>query len=254
MKIAISGKGGVGKTTISAALIRQFAGRGFKIIAVDADPDSSLAEILGLPEEKSAALKPIVGLREELAALTGGQGSYYSLNPPVNELLESYSINFNGIKFLKMGAVKQGGTSCYCRESSVLNSLINVLLLKKEEMVVMDMSAGIEHLTRGTAQGVDLMAVITEPSRVSIRTAQTVRDLSREIGIKNINFIANKIRDEREKNTILTHLGEDNLLGVIPYDESVRKGSIEGVRQRTDSEFERAIASITEAILGRQIK
>lgn len=148
MKIAVSGKGGVGKTTISAYFAKRFAKEGYQVYAVDADPDLSLGTVLGIENSDIANLKPIVDMRDVIAAKSGGGGSFYSLNPDVDDVLDEYAINLGNIKFFKMGAVKQGGSSCYCRENSFLNSLMNSLLLKKNDVVVLDMGAGIEHLTR----------------------------------------------------------------------------------------------------------
>lgn len=150
MRIAVSGKGGVGKTTISAYLSKKFAQDGYRVYAVDADPDVSLGTVLRLESNQVINLKPIVDMREVIAAKSGGGGAYYSLNPEVDDILNQYSIEIGNINFFKIGAVKQGGSSCYCQENSFLNSLMNSLLLNKEDVVVLDTGSVIEHLTRGT--------------------------------------------------------------------------------------------------------
>ncbi|SMB98100.1 CO dehydrogenase maturation factor [Thermanaeromonas toyohensis ToBE] len=223
MKLAISGKGGVGKTTIAAGLIKFFASQGLRVYAVDADPDASLGIVLGLPEEQVESLKPIVDMREVIAKRTGGEGAFFSLNPNVDDLLADYTLEHGNILFFKMGTVKQAGTTCYCRENAVLNALINSLLLRRQEMVVLDMSAGIEHLTRGTARGVDVMLVVTEPSPVSLRTARVVEGLARELGISRIKFIANKVRYPQEEELFRQEFQED-LLGILPFEEQVWSG------------------------------
>lgn len=221
MKVAISGKGGVGKTTIAAGLIRYFTHLGYEVYAVDADPDASLGLALGLDEDVVAGLTPIVDLREEISRLTGGGGALYTLNPDVNALLERYALRQGRINFLKMGAVKQGGSSCYCRENSVLNALLNLLLLEKGQVVVLDMSAGIEHLTRGTARGVDVMLVVTEPTRASLQTARLVEKLAAELGVARVKFLGNKVRSEAEERILKASLPDEALLGVIPFDEDI---------------------------------
>lgn len=221
MKIAISGKGGVGKTTIAAGLINYFARQGFQVYAVDADPDTSLGMVLGLPEERLGTLKPIVDMRQLIAERTGGEGAFFSLNPEVDGLLEDYTIKNGNILFLKMGAIKPGGSTCYCRENTVLNAMINSLLLKRREMVVLDMGAGIEHLTRGTSRGVDVMLVVTEPTLVSIQTARVVQQLARELGIERIKFIGNKIRQPRDREFILNHLPAEDVIGLIPLQTAI---------------------------------
>ncbi|NLL18411.1 MAG: P-loop NTPase [Clostridia bacterium] len=227
MKIAISGKGGVGKTTIAAGLIRYFANKGFEVIAVDADPDLSLGTLLGLPDNEIEEIKPIVDMRELILEKTG-EGAYFTLNPQVDDLLEDFSIPIDdNIKFLKMGAVKQGGSSCYCRENTVLHALVASLILQKDQMVLLDMGAGIEHLTRGTARGVDVMLIVTEPSRTSIQTAKTVRSLAAELGIKQIKFIGNKIHETQEEDFLIKHLGRENFLSFLHYQGNVSALSME---------------------------
>ncbi|BCV21283.1 P-loop NTPase [Moorella sp. Hama-1] len=221
MKLAISGKGGVGKTTIAAALINYFARQGYQVYAVDADPDTSLGMVLGLPQERLGTLKPIVDMRQLIAERTGGEGAFFSLNPEVDGLLEDYTIKNGNILFLKMGAIKPGGSTCYCRENTVLNAMINSLLLKRQEMVVLDMGAGIEHLTRGTSRGVDVMLVVTEPTLVSIQTARVVQQLARELGIEKIKFVGNKIRQARDREFILGHLPAEDVIGLIPLQAAI---------------------------------
>ncbi|WP_338834986.1 Carbon monoxide dehydrogenase accessory protein [Moorella humiferrea] len=221
MKLAISGKGGVGKTTIAAALINFFAREGYVVYAVDADPDTSLGMVLGLPEERLGTLKPIVDMRELIAARTGGDGAFFSLNPDVDGFMDDYTIKRGNILFLKMGAIKPGGSTCYCRENAVLNAMINSLILKRKEMVVLDMGAGIEHLTRGTARGVDIMLIITEPTLVSIQTARVVQKLAGELGIKRIKFVGNKIRRPRDEEFILEHLPPEDVVALIPFQSEI---------------------------------
>lgn len=221
MKIAISGKGGVGKTTIAAGLIKYFAQKGYQVYAVDADPDTSLGMVLGLPEERIGSLKPIVAMRELIAERTGGNGAFFSLNPDVDSILEDYTIRNGNILFLKMGAVKPGGSECYCRENTVLNALVNSIILKRKEIVVMDMSAGIEHLTRGTARGVDFMLIVTEPTMVSIQTARTIQKLATELGISKIKFVANKLRQPKDEEFIMKHLSPDDVIGLIPFQTEI---------------------------------
>ncbi|OIQ60385.1 septum site-determining protein MinD [Moorella thermoacetica] len=221
MKLAISGKGGVGKTTIAAGLIKYFADQGYQVYAVDADPDTSLGMVLGLPEERLGTLKPIVDMRQIIAERTGGEGAFFSLNPEVDSLLEDFTIKKDNILFLKMGAIKPGGSTCYCRENTVLNAMINSLLLKRREMVVLDMGAGIEHLTRGTARGVDTMLIVTEPTLVSIQTARVIQKLASELGIEQIKFIGNKLHHPRDEEFILNHLPSDDVIGLIPFQPAI---------------------------------
>jgi len=151
----------------------------------------------------------------------GGDGAYYSLNPKVDDVLDNYAITHGNIRFLKMGAVKKGGSACYCRENTFLNALLKSLIVSSGEVVILDMGAGIEHLTRGTAQGVDVMLIVTEPSKVSITTAKVIAKLAREIGVKSIFFIANKIRKEEEIEFLKANLEDEKLIGSIPFLDEV---------------------------------
>lgn len=249
MKLAISGKGGVGKTTLAAGLSTYFANRGYRVYAVDADPDASLGLALGLEPEAVEAIRPIVEMRDLIVSRTGGEGAFFSLNPEVEDLLEEYSLPLGNVLFFKMGAVKQGGTSCYCRENSVLHALLTTLLLRRDEMVILDMGAGIEQLTRGTARGVDLLLVVTEPTRVSLQTARTVTALAYDLEIRNIAYVGNKVRTPAERLFLEENLPSNQLLGILPFDEQewgrARQGRAEGV----DNHLQEDIAAIGAKIL-----
>ncbi len=225
MKIAVSGKGGVGKTTVSANLAKLFAKKGFNVFAVDADPDSSLGLALGIKEEVLAGIKPVIEMKDAIGGRMG-DGAFYTLNPAVNDMAEKYSININGIKFLRMGGIKKGGSDCYCRENTFLKALVNSLLLDTKDVVILDMGAGIEHLTRGTSRGVDLMLIVTEPGQSSVQTARIVENLARELEIKDIRFIANKIRTEREGAFVRERFRPEELLGILQYDEGISEKSM----------------------------
>ncbi len=163
MKIAVSGKGGVGKTTISAYFVKKFAEKGYQVYAVDADPDLSLGTVLGIESQDIQNLKPIVDMRDVIAEKSSGEGAFYSLNPDVDDVLNEYAISLGNIKFFKMGAVKQG-VFCLQKSREFFFKFIDERCFLKRTMVVLDMGAGIEHLTRGTSKGVDAIIVVTEPT------------------------------------------------------------------------------------------
>lgn len=221
MKIAISGKGGVGKTTIAASLAKLFAQSHSHVYAVDGDPDACLAAAVGISEETINELKPMVELKDEMNEKSAGGGAFYSLNPQVDDILDDYCIKLDNIKFLRMGGVKKGGEACYCRENTFLSAVVSALLLEKNDVVIMDMGAGIEHLTRGTARGVDLMIIVVEPSKNSVNTAKLVQNLASELGIKKSMIIGNKIRNDREKDFISSNFPAKDILGFVKFDEEV---------------------------------
>ncbi len=235
MKIAVAGKGGVGKTTLSANLARDFAARGFDVYAVDADPDVSLGAALGLSRDTLTAVHPLVELKDLVSERAGGNGSWLTLNPQVDDILEKYAVDVpldgkGSIRLLRMGGVKQGGTACYCRENSFLGAVMSSVLLGRNELVVMDMGAGIEHLTRGTARSVDAMVVVTEPTTVSMDTAQVIAKLAREIGIGRVFFVVNKVRNEKELARFRDRFADAEILGIIPFNEDILESSEEAGR------------------------
>ncbi|WP_227766230.1 P-loop NTPase [Zhaonella formicivorans] len=248
MKIAVAGKGGVGKTTVSAELAKYFAQEGFTVFAVDADPDLSLGYFLGFPEELILKLRPLVEMREDILAQSGGKGAFYTLNPDVDELLAKYVLQKENIKFLKMGGLKRGGTECYCRENAVLRAVISNLLLEKKEIVILDMGAGIEHLTRGTSEGVDLMLIVTEPTKTSVQSAKVIAKLAEELGIKNIQFIGNKVHCSADYEFLKQNFAS-NLALVIDYEEEVLKESRGEVVQ--NKKLTQAIVGLGELLLRR---
>ncbi|TYO95007.1 AAA family ATPase [Desulfallas thermosapovorans] len=226
MKLSISGKGGVGKTTIAAALAKIFAQNGGTVYAIDADPDACLAAGIGIPEEEAAKIKPVVEMRDAIRKKTG-DGAFYNLNPKLDDFLDEYSYKFGNIRFLRMGDPKKGGSECYCRENTFLHALVTSLLLDQKDTVIMDMGAGIEHLSRGTARGVDMMLVVVEPSRNSVNTARNVQRMARDLGIEKVGIIANKIRTDKEKEFIKSSFPDNNILGFIKFSESILANSME---------------------------
>ncbi|NLE46561.1 MAG: AAA family ATPase [Chloroflexi bacterium] len=201
-KIAVSGKGGVGKTTLSALLAHVFVERGREVIAIDADPAGGLAEALGFPPELRAQVTPVSELEDLIYERTGAQpgtfGGFFSLNPRVDDIPDRFSISHNGIRFLRLGTIESGGSGCICPESAMLKALVTHLLLYNQEMLVLDMEAGVEHLGRATAQAVDAFLVVVEPGRRSLATAAAVRTLAADIGIVRVYGVGNKVSSDAE--------------------------------------------------------
>jgi len=223
MKIAISGKGGVGKTLLAALLSRIFAESGYSVIAIDADPDSNLAATLGFPHsEKITPISEMSDLIEERTGVRPGQaGALYKLNPKVDDLPEKYSLEYNGIRLMVMGRIKKGGTGCYCPENALLQALITHLFLARDEVVILDMEAGIEHLGRATAKAVDKLIVVVEPGRRSVETAYKIDKLAKDIGLHNLAIVGNKLRNPLEREFLISNLPGFEFLGFIPYDQAI---------------------------------
>ena len=223
MKIAISGKGGVGKTLLASLLAKTFAESGYSVLAIDADPDSNLAATLGFPDsEKITPISEMSALIEERTGARPGQAeSFFKLNPKVDDLPEKYSLKHDGIRLMVMGQIKQGGTGCYCPENALLRALISHLLLARDEVVILDMEAGVEHLGRATAKAVDKLIVVVEPGRRSVETAYKIDKLAKDIGLHNLAIVGNKLRNPLEREFLISNLPGFEFLGFIPYDQAI---------------------------------
>ncbi|MFC1918778.1 AAA family ATPase [Chloroflexota bacterium] len=223
MKIAISGKGGVGKTLLASILSKIFAESGYSVIAIDADPDANLAATLGFSDpEQITPISEMSDLIEERTGVQPGQSApYFRLNPKVDDIPEKYALKQNGIRLMRMGRVKKGGTGCYCPESALLKALLAHLLIARDEVVILDMEAGIEHLGRGTAGAVDKLIVVVEPGRRSIETAYSINKLAAELGLKNVAVVGNKVRDEKDRGFLVSSLPGFEFLGFVPYDHAI---------------------------------
>ncbi len=226
LKLAISGKGGVGKSTLSGTLARLFAADGRKVLAIDADPDANLASALGMPIELLQQIHTISKERQLVEERTGAKvnqfGQIFSINPDVSGIAEQYAVHHAGVDLLVLGGIPSAGGGCNCPESVLLKSLVREIVLKRNEVVILDMEAGIEHLGRGTAMGVDLMLAVVEPGKRSVETALRVRDLAAGIGIKHFAIVINKATDpEVDREWVVNEFGEGAVLGVIPYDARI---------------------------------
>jgi len=228
MKFAISGKGGVGKTMLASLLCRAFAEAGYSVLAIDADPNSNLAATLGFPHPDE--ITPISEMRtlieERTGAPAGQVGGFFKLNPRVDDLPEKYFQEHNGIRLMVMGRIKKGGTGCYCPENSLLQALVTHLLLERDEVVIMDMEAGVEHLGRATARAVDKLIIVVEPGRTSVETAHRINKLAGEIGLHNIAVVANKVRSQSDRKFLTSSLSGLEFLGFIPYDQAIVEADV----------------------------
>jgi CO dehydrogenase maturation factor len=230
VKLAISGKGGVGKTTFAALLIRSLSRDGRRVLAIDADPDANLAAALGIADADK--IIPIADMKDLVFERTGAQpgsiGGYFSLNPKVDDLPEALSAKLENIKLMRLGGVSKGGAGCICPESSLLKALVRHVVLQRDEVVVMDMEAGIEHLGRATAKAVDKLIVVVEPGRRSIDTAGHIKQLASEIKLNNIAVVGNKIRGPKDEAFLREHLNGFEFLGFLPFDDALIEADLQG--------------------------
>jgi CO dehydrogenase maturation factor len=253
MKIALTGKGGVGKTTISASLSQYFADQGFNVLAVDADPDANLALALGMSEETIESIIPISEMKdlieERTAADKGGYfGTLFKLNPEVADIPDRYCKIHNGVKVLTMGTVDTGGSGCVCPEHVLLKMLMNHLVLYQKDVVIMDMEAGIEHLGRGTASAVDAFIVIVEPGVRSIQTFKKIKSLALDIGVKNVYVIGNKIRNDNDIEFLTEKIGKENIIGFLNYRDEISESDRNNQSPYDDPVMKADIAELGEKI------
>ncbi|MBQ3303075.1 MAG: AAA family ATPase [Clostridia bacterium] len=256
MKVAITGKGGVGKTTLSSILARLYADEGRTVLAADVDPDANLGLALGFTEEEVNSITPISKMRKLVEERTGANSlnKFFKLNPQVSDIPDTYAREINGVKLLVMGTVETGGSGCVCPEHVMLKAILSSLIFRKDDVVIMDMEAGLEHLGRGTASMMDQFIVVIEPGARSIQTYAKVKQLAADLGITRVRVVANKVRNADDEAFLKARIPEDALLGFIHYDADVidadRRGmspydtsartvdEIRAIKARIDSEKE----------------
>ncbi len=258
MKIAVSGKGGVGKSTIAAALALNIARQGGKVIALDADPDANLASALGITQAQQSEIVPISKqidlIHERTDTKIDNYGKVFKLNPEVSDIAEKYGYDHNGVSVLVLGAVKTGGGGCACPESTFIRALVTNLVLYKNEALIMDMEAGIEHLGRATSQGVDVMLVVVEPGQRSIDCAVTILRMTKEIGLRKVLFVGNKVTGPADEEFIKAALPGQKFLTFIPYSNTIRNADRDGVSVLDVLETDEALMAKFNEITGGLFK
>ncbi|MCL0087260.1 carbon monoxide dehydrogenase accessory protein CooC [Dehalococcoidia bacterium] len=246
MKLAISGKGGVGKTTLSSLLARIYASRGYQVLAIDANPDANFGAALGIPFEEVQKITPIVEMNDLIEERTGARpgtsAPFFKLNPKVDDIPDRFSLEKDGVKLLIMGTVTTGGSGCICPESTLLKALLSHLVLKREEVVILDMDAGIEHLGRGTVRAVNAFVVVVEPGQRSIQTAKSVRKLALDLGVERCYVVGNKIRSPEDEGFVRSNLPGFELLGFLNFNPKVGEADLKGL-----SVYDTAPEAVTEA-------
>jgi len=233
MKLAISGKGGVGKTTLAALFAQVYADAGRQVLAVDADPSPCLAGALGFPSELRSQLHPIAEMdaliEERTGAKPGTIGGFFTLNPRVDDVPERFSVVHKAVRLLEMGSVDTGGSGCICPESAMLKTLFTHLLFRKDDVLILDMYAGVEHLGRATVDFVDAMLIVVEPTRRSLGTASQIKQLAHDIGLTRLWLVGNKLRNEEERHFLETESPGMPILGMLPADLGVQEADRLGI-------------------------
>jgi CO dehydrogenase maturation factor len=247
MKVAVTGKGGVGKTTVAASLARALRDLGHEVVAVDADPDANLAGTLGYRGPDITPLVKLKALIQERVGGGDGWGGFLRMNPRVDDIPQEFGLVVDGIRVLVMGTIDRGRRGCACPENVLLREVLNHLILDAQQDVIVDMEAGVEHLGRGTAEGVDLMLVVVEPGWASLQTAGRVAALAADLGIKRVGAVANRVASEADLAFVRTHLSTPPLLGVLPADTELEREAREGSYTK-DRPFHREMARIASTL------
>ncbi len=231
MKVAITGKGGVGKTTLASTLARLYADEGRTVLAADVDPDANLGLALGLSQEEVDAIVPISKMRTLVEERTGANeaNKFFKLNPYVADIPEKYAKDINGVKLLVMGTVDVGGSGCVCPEHVMLKAILSSLTYRKDDVVIMDMEAGLEHLGRGTAANMDQFIVVIEPGSRSVQTYRNVKRLAADLGVKRVRVVANKIRCAEDEDFIRSAIPAEDLLGLIHLNPEIMDADRKGL-------------------------
>ena len=228
VKIAIGGKGGVGKTTVCAIWAQLFAESGFNVLAIDADPNTTLGSAFGIAPHQCP--EPLIRMKQLIAERTGtgkeAVGAYFRLNPKVSDLPEKYSLKVNGLKLLILGAITQGGSGCACPEGAFLKALLMHTILQRGELVLVDLAAGVEFMGRASIQGIDALVLIVEPGGRSIETANNMARMAKELGIRRVGAIANKITEPAQTDVIKSQLKDIAILGSLPYSRSLQEADL----------------------------
>jgi CO dehydrogenase maturation factor len=254
-RIAIGGKGGVGKTTVCAIWAQLFAHDGLDVLAIDADPDTNLCSAFGIPAGQSP--EPLIRMKDLIAERTGTTkdsiGMYFTLNPKVSDLPEQYWLKTDGVKLLVLGAITRAGGGCACPEGAFLKALLTHTILQREELVLVDLAAGVEFMGRASVQGTDALVLVVEPGARSIETAKNMANMARKLGIQHVGVIANKVTESAQMDTIRSALGDVIILGTLKYSRSLqeadmRRAPVFGADPEVTDELKRAKDRVTDLL------
>jgi CO dehydrogenase maturation factor len=224
-KIAITGKGGVGKSTLTAALALLTARKGYNVLTIDADPDANLASALGIPLRSQQSIVTIARHKQLIEERTGAKinqyGQIFKLNPEVSDITDTYAYHHQGVDLLVLGAIQSGGSGCACPENVLLRALVQDLVVHRNEILFMDMEPGIEHLGRATARGVSSFIIVVEPGVRSIESYKRISLMAGDVGVQNIFVVGNKVKTPEDEKLIRTGVNPEQIMGMIPYSNAI---------------------------------
>lgn len=222
----------MGKTTVSSILAQTLFCEGKRILAIDADPNGNLAQALGYDAAQRGRITPLIErkdiIKERTGAAPGEFGGAFVLNPKVDDFVDRFSVDINGLKLIVTGELKEALTGCYCPENALLRSFMSHLFMERDEWVILDMEAGFEHLTRGTAESVNIMLIVVEPGQRAARTAMKITKLAEQLGIQEIGYVLNKIHNNNQSLALAGMIDADKIMGEIPYDIEAVEADLAG--------------------------
>jgi len=255
MKIAIAGKGGVGKTTLAGVMARYLADEGYKVLTIDADPDANLASALGFPPHLLTGVTPLAEMtplvQERTKSQKGTFGGVFKLNPKVDDLPDTYSVTHHGVKLLILGNIPQAEGGCFCPENVLLKGLLHHILIKRDEVVIIDMEAGLEHLTRGSTKYVDAFIIVVEPGQRSIATARQIFRLAQDLGVKRVCAVGNKVTSPEDQQLIEEGLSEIPFLGRLSFNQQVIEADKRGMSPYDlDGAIKKEVQAIVKQLQG----
>jgi len=256
VKIAVAGKGGVGKTFIAGALAYYYAKKGFKVLAIDADPAPNLAVTLGVPPEEASKILPISENKWLIESKTStGFPGVYNIAFRVDDIVRDFCVQTPlGVSLLVMGTIRSVGGGCTCAANALVRALIRHLMVERDEMVVMDMEAGIEHMGRGTAKHVDAMLIITDSNLKALEIAKKIYELAKQAEIQHVFLVGNKVSSSVEAEFINRFSEKNSLptLELVPYDRKILEADMRGeppLKHAEDSESLAVVKRIGEKLL-----
>ncbi|MCJ7547528.1 MAG: carbon monoxide dehydrogenase accessory protein CooC [Deltaproteobacteria bacterium] len=257
MKIAIAGKGGVGKTTLAGVMARYLAEEGYKVLTIDADPDANLASALGFPQELLKGVTPLAAMTPLVEERTGAKKGTFSgvfrLNPKVDDIPDTYGVTHHGVKLLIVGSIPQAEGGCFCPENILLKGLLHHILVKRDEVVIIDMEAGLEHLTRGSTKHVDAFIVVVEPGQRSISTAKQIRRLALDLGVQKVYGVGNKVTSPVDRALIEQGLSELSFLGYLSFNQKVIEADKQGISPYDlDGAIKKEVQEIVKRLQGER--